>query len=51
VNSPWKIEPGFFGTGPENIHVIKNFIDEKDVERGHHIQRSKALESVPEDGL
>jgi hypothetical protein len=26
-------------------------VDEKDVERGHHIQRSKALESVPEDGL
>jgi hypothetical protein len=31
MDSPWKIEPGFFGTGPENIHVIKNFIDEKDV--------------------
>jgi predicted 2-oxoglutarate/Fe(II)-dependent dioxygenase YbiX len=33
MESPWKIEPGFFGTGPENIHVIKNFIDEKDVAR------------------
>jgi len=31
MDSPWKVEPGFFGTGPENIHVIKNFIDEKDV--------------------
>jgi hypothetical protein len=26
-------------------------VDVKDVERGYHIQRSKALESVPEDGL
>jgi predicted 2-oxoglutarate/Fe(II)-dependent dioxygenase YbiX len=33
MESPWKIEPGFFGTGPENIHIIKNFIDEKDVAR------------------
>lgn len=31
MDSPWKVEPGFFGTGPENIHIIKNFIDEKDV--------------------
>ena len=32
MDSPWKVEPGFFGTGPENIHIIKNFIDEKDVD-------------------
>lgn len=33
MESPWKIKPGFFGTGPDNIHVIKNFIDENDVAR------------------
>jgi hypothetical protein len=32
MSSPWKIEPGFFGTGPENIHVLKDFIDARDVE-------------------
>lgn len=27
MTSPWKIAPGYFGTGPENIHIVKNFID------------------------
>ena len=32
MSSPWKIKPGFFGTGSENIHVLKDFIDARDVE-------------------
>jgi hypothetical protein len=31
IDSPWKITPGHFGTGPENIHVFKNFIEADDV--------------------
>jgi len=31
--SPWKIKPGHFGTGPENIHVIENFINENDLKK------------------
>lgn len=29
--SPWNILPGYFGTGPENIHVFENFIDKEDL--------------------
>jgi hypothetical protein len=29
--SPWNIQPGYFGDGPENIHVFENFIDEEDL--------------------
>ena len=29
--SPWKIKPGHFGSGPENIHVFENFIDAEDL--------------------
>lgn len=29
--SPWKIEPGHFGSGPENIHIFENFIDQEDL--------------------
>lgn len=25
--SPWKISPGYFGTGPENIHILEDFVD------------------------
>lgn len=32
-DGPWKIKPGAYGTGTENIHVIKNFIGAQDVER------------------
>ena len=28
--SPWNIQPGHFGDGPENIHVFENFIDLED---------------------
>ena len=34
--SPWKIKPGHFGVGPENIHVIENFIELDDL---HKIQQ------------
>lgn len=30
-DSPWRVKPGHFGHGTENIHIIKNFIDLKDV--------------------
>jgi hypothetical protein len=30
-DGPWDIKPGFFGTGPENIHIFENFIDTDDV--------------------
>lgn len=30
-NSPWKVKPGYFGVGPENIHIFENFIDKEDV--------------------
>lgn len=33
IESPWKIQPGHFGTGPENIHIFKNFIDVADVDK------------------
>ncbi len=29
--SPWKIKPGHFGDGPENIHIFKNFIEKDDL--------------------
>lgn len=29
--SPWKIKPGHFGSGPENIHILENFIDPTDL--------------------
>jgi hypothetical protein len=29
--SPWKIQPGHFGTGPENIYIFENFIDAEDL--------------------
>jgi hypothetical protein len=29
--SPWKIKPGHFGSGPENIHIFENFIDAEDL--------------------
>lgn len=31
--SPWKIKPGHFGDGPENIHVFKNFISAEDINK------------------
>lgn len=30
-SSPWKVQPGHFGNGPENIHIFKNFIEKDDV--------------------
>ena len=33
MNSPWKVLPGHFGKGPENIHVIKNFIEVNDLQK------------------
>lgn len=30
--SPWKIEPGHFGSGPENIHIFENFISQEDLD-------------------
>jgi hypothetical protein len=30
-SSPWKVPPGHFGNGPENIHIFKNFIEKDDV--------------------
>lgn len=30
---PWNIEPGAFGAGSENIHIIENFIEPEDVSR------------------
>lgn len=30
-DSPWKIKPGHFGAGKENIHIIENFISLEDV--------------------
>lgn len=32
-NSPWEIPPGHFGNGPENIHIIENFIDKEDLKK------------------
>jgi len=31
TESPWKVAPGHFGTGPENIYVFEDFIDADDV--------------------
>ena len=31
MSSPWKIQPGHYGHGPENIHVIDNFIELNDL--------------------
>jgi hypothetical protein len=31
MDSPWRIKPGHFGAGPENIHIFENFIDEDDL--------------------
>lgn len=31
--SPWKVPPGYFGNGPENILVYENFIDIEDVKK------------------
>lgn len=34
MNNPiWDIQPGYFGTGKENIHVFKNFIELEDVNK------------------
>lgn len=33
MDSPWKVKPGHFGCGPENIHVIDGFIDEEDLRK------------------
>lgn len=33
TDSPWKVKPGYFGTGPENIHIFEDFIDAEDVEK------------------
>lgn len=33
TDSPWKVRPGHFGTGPENIHIFEDFIDAEDVEK------------------
>jgi predicted 2-oxoglutarate/Fe(II)-dependent dioxygenase YbiX len=30
-DSPWKVKPGHFGGGPENIHVLENFIEIDDL--------------------
>lgn len=30
-DGPWRIRPGFFGTGPENIHIFPNFIELDDL--------------------
>lgn len=30
--NPWKVAPGYFGSGSENIHVFENFIALEDVE-------------------
>jgi hypothetical protein len=31
AESPWKVAPGHFGTGPENIYIFEDFIDADDV--------------------
>jgi len=31
ANSPWRIKPGHFGDGLENIHIFENFIDNDDL--------------------
>ena len=31
--SPWKVKPGHFGDGSENIHILKNFINLEDVKK------------------
>ena len=31
IESPWKIQPGHFGAGSNNIHVMPNFIEREDV--------------------
>lgn len=31
TESPWKVSPGYFGTGPENVHILEGFIDPDDV--------------------
>ena len=33
TDSPWRVKPGHFGTGPENIHIFEDFIDVEDVEK------------------
>lgn len=30
-DSPWKIKPGHFGIGSENIHIIENFVELEDL--------------------
>ena len=40
MTSPWKIAPGHFGTGPENIHIVKNFIDLDDAKRIEQFART-----------
>lgn len=31
TESPWKVRPGYFGTGSENIYIFEDFIDADDV--------------------
>lgn len=40
IDSHWKIMPGHFGTGPENIHILKNFIDAEDVKTVSNFART-----------
>lgn len=38
--SPWKVMPGHFGSGSENIHVLKNFIEKEDVAKIHNFSKT-----------
>ena len=31
IEEPWKIKPGYFGSGAENIHVFEDFIERDDL--------------------
>jgi hypothetical protein len=31
MNSPWKVPPDHFGSGSENIHIFRNFIENDDL--------------------
>jgi hypothetical protein len=31
MKSPWKVPPGYFGSGTENIHIFKDFIEKEDL--------------------
>jgi len=31
IEGPWKIKPGYFGSGSENIHVFEDFIERDDL--------------------